>query len=328
MPAYDLPLEELQKYLPDREEPADFDAFWEKTLEEIREVPLKAEYLPVDFGLVNLETYDVTFAGWGGQPVKGWLILPVNVTQPLPCVVEFPSYGGGRGFPLDWLLFPNAGYAYFVMDNRGQGSGWRQGDTPDIFPQGNSPHCPGVMTLGIGDPYTYFYRRLYTDAVRAVKTICEHPLVDRDRIAVTGMSQGGAVSLATGALVPEIHAVLPEAPFLSHFRRATMLVDTPPYNEINNYCQIHRDQVEQVFHTLSYFDSVNFAARANAPALFSVGLMDIIAPPSTVFAAYNWYAAEKEIKVWPFNGHEGGGTYHQIEKLKFLKKVLGASDHS
>lgn len=323
MPAYDLPLEELRLYLPDREEPADFDAFWAGTLAEVQALPLQASYEPVDFGLAGLETYDVTFAGWGGQPVKGWLILPKkNTSRPLPCVVEFPSYGGGRGFPLDWLLYPCAGYACFVMDNRGQGSGWRNGDTPDVFPQGYAPHCPGVMTLGISAPETYFYRRLFTDAVRAVQAVREHPQIDPRRIALTGMSQGGAVALAAGALAPGVRAVLPEVPFLSHFRRATLLVDTPPYNEINNYCQIHRDQVEQVFHTLSYFDAVNFAARGRVPALFSVGMMDVIAPPSTVFAAYNWYAAEKEIKVWPYNGHEGGGTYHQIEKLKFLKNVM------
>ena len=322
MPAYDLPLDELQKYLPEREEPADFDSFWEDTLKDSQAYPINAMYKPIDFCLATLDTYDVTFAGWDGQSVKGWLILPKIAPRPLPCIVEFPSYGGGRGFPLDWLLFASAGYANFIMDNRGQGSGWRQGDTPDLFQQGYSPHSPGVMTLGITSPKTYFYRRLFVDAVRAVLTIAKNPRIDPDRIAVTGMSQGGAVSLAVGALVPTVCAVLPDVPFLSHFRRATMLVDTPPYNEINNYCQIHRDQVEQVFRTLSYFDSVNFAVRGRAPALFSVGLMDVIAPPSTVFAAYNWYAGRKDIKIWHFNGHEGGGTYHQIEKLKFLKKIF------
>ena len=50
--------------------------------------------------------------------------------------------------------------------------------------------------------------------------------------------------------------------------------------------------VEQVFKTLSYFDGVNFAARAHAPALFSVALMDAVCPPATVFAAYNAYTME------------------------------------
>jgi cephalosporin-C deacetylase len=76
--------------------------------------------------------------------------------------------------------------------------------------------------------------------------------------------------------------------------------------------------VEKVFKTLSYFDGMNFAVRANAPALFSVGLMDDICPPSTVYAAYNHYAGSKQIKVYEFNNHEGGAIYQQVEKLKFL----------
>ncbi|MCC6955957.1 MAG: acetylxylan esterase [Anaerolineales bacterium] len=321
MPAYDLPLAELYRYRPERNEPPDFDDFWQATITESGHHPITGTAEPVDFGLAMLETYDVTFSGWGGQPVKGWLIIPSGLSGPAPCVIEFPSYGGGRGFPVDWLTFPCAGYVYFVMDNRGQGSGWRQGDTADLAPEGNSPHTPGVMTLGILDRESYFYRRLFVDALRACRWIKSLPAVNPERIAVTGMSQGGAVSLMAAALEPDLSAVMPDVTFLANFRRATQMVDTPPYNEISLYCQIHRDQVDKVFKTLSYFDVVNFAVRATPPALFSVGLMDTIAPPSTVFAAYNWYGGEKEIKVWPYNGHEGGGSYQTIEKIDYLRRL-------
>ena len=96
-----------------------------------------------------------------------------------------------------------------------------------------------------------------------------------------------------------------------------------PYREISQFCQIHRDRVERVFTTLAYFDGVHFAARARAPALFSVGLMDDICPPRTVFAAYNHYAGPKEIRVWEFNRHEGGGSQHNLEKLSFLARLWG-----
>jgi cephalosporin-C deacetylase len=68
---------------------------------------------------------------------------------------------------------------------------------------------------------------------------------------------------------------------------------------------------------------MNFATRANAPALFSVGLMDDICPPSTVFSAYNHYKAEKQIKVWSYNNHEGGASFQTSEKLAFLAKLWG-----
>ena len=82
--------------------------------------------------------------------------------------------------------------------------------------------------------------------------------------------------------------------------------------------EIHRDQIDTVFNTLSYFDGLNFAVRAKAQALFSVGLMDLTCPPSTVFAAFNHYAGPKKINVWTYNDHEGGEAFQAVEKIKFL----------
>src|ERR1044071_3342234 len=132
MAFFDLPLDQLRSYLPPRDEPADFDAFWQQTLDEARQTPLNPGYAPVDYGLAMLEVFDVTFNGYGGQPIKGWLLLPRQRSGPLPCVIEYIGYGGGRGFPTDWLLWSSAGYAHFVMDTRGQGSGYLKGDTPEI----------------------------------------------------------------------------------------------------------------------------------------------------------------------------------------------------
>ena len=321
MAIFDLPLDELKTYLPTREEPADFDSFWKSTLDEARSHPLNAIFEKVDYGLIAQDTFDVTFSGFGGQPVKGWLILPSQRKGKLPCVVEYIGYGGGRSFAIDWLLWASAGYAHFVMDTRGQGSSWSAGDTPDLYSEGGNPHIPGSMTQGVLDPKHYFYRRVFTDAVRAIEAARNHPEVDASRIAVTGGSQGGGISIAAAGLVPDVVATMPDVPFLCHYRRATELVDTYPYKEIAEYCHIHRDKVDTVFKTLSYFDGVNLGARAKGRTLFSVGLMDQVCPPSTVFAAYNHWAGEKDIKIYPYNGHEGGGSYQTVEKLKFIKAI-------
>jgi cephalosporin-C deacetylase len=318
---FDYSLNVLREYRPERVEPDDFDAFWQRTLAEAREVPLNPVFQPVDVGLHGLETFDVTFNGWGGQPIKGWLQVPRGRSGPLPCVVEYIGYGGGRGFPMDWLLWSAAGFAHFVMDTRGQGSVWLKGDTPDLETGGN-PQSPGFMSRGVLDPDTYYYRRVFTDAVRAVEAARSHPAVD-GRIAVAGASQGGGISLAMSALAGELDAVLADVPFLSHYRRATEITDSNPYHELVVFLRSHPDAVERVFTTLSYFDGVNFAARATAPALVSVALMDDVCPPSTVFAAYNHYAGPKEIRVWPYNLHEGAAPFHRREKLAFLHGLWG-----
>lgn len=323
MAFFDLPLDQLKTYLPDRDEPAGFDVFWQRTLDEARSHPLNATFESVDFGLRNVDTFDVTFSGYCSQRIKGWLLLPKERSgaRRLPCVVEFIGYGGGRGFPTSWLLWSAAGYAHLIMDTRGQGSTWSHGDTPDPEPEGTNPHFPGFMTRGVLKPESYYYRRVFTDGCRAVEAAQSFDAIDPDRIATTGGSQGGGICIAVSGLSPAVKVAMPDVPFLCHFRRATTLMDSSPYLEIQKYCLIHRDKVDDVFRTLSYFDGMNFAARAKAKALFSAGLMDEICPPSTVFAAYNHWAGEKDIRVYQFNHHEGGGEFQAVEKVKFLRSM-------
>ena len=112
-------------------------------------------------------------------------------------------------------------------------------------------------------------------------------------------------------------ATLPDVPFLAYPRRAAEITASFPYGELAQYCRVHHDEIEQVFRTISYIDVVNHAKRTEVPALFSVGLLDDITPASTVFAAFNHYAGPKEIAVYPFSGHEGGGTTPHAEEARF-----------
>ncbi|MCF6468724.1 acetylxylan esterase [Nonomuraea sp. MG754425] len=327
MAHFDLPLDQLEQYRPALPEPADLDAFWAKTLAGTDGPDPAPTAEPVANGLATIDTFDVTFAGFGGHPVRGWLHLPVTRTGPLPAVVEYLGYGSGRGVPHEKRLWACAGYAHLVMDSRGQGA-----DTPDPDPASGDVAAPGFLTRGVLDPERYYYRRLYTDAVRAVAAVRAHPAVDPSRVAVTGTSQGGGIALAVAGLVPDLLAVLPDVPFLCHFPRAATFTDQPPYSEITRYVKLHRGHADTVLRTLSYFDGATLARRATAPALFSVGLMDRICPPSTVYAAFNHYgarhdlpAADKQISVYAFNDHEGGGFEHEAVKLTWLAERIRSS---
>jgi cephalosporin-C deacetylase len=321
MALFDLPLPQLRDYRSASVEPEDFDAFWTETLTEARTHTLDARFEPVGTQLSTVEVYDVTFAGSGGHPVKGWLTLPTGTTGELPLVMTYVGYGGGRGLAHSHLLWASAGFANFVMDTRGQGSASTPGDTPD--PAGSAPAHPGFMTRGIEDPYEYYYRRVFTDAVRAVEAARSHPRTDASRTAVTGISQGGGITIAVSGLVPDLVAVAPDVPFLCDFPRATTLTDKDPYREVGRYLKAHRGRTEQVMGTLAYFDGVHFAARGRAPALFSTALEDQTCPPSTVFAAFNAYTGgDKTIEVYDFNAHEGGGPFHEAAQLGWLPPRL------
>jgi cephalosporin-C deacetylase len=321
MPRFDLSLPELWDYHPPVTEPADFDEFWRSTLAEARVFPAEPRLTRLASPLNQVEVYDLVFPGFAGQPVHAWYLLPAGTNGRLPAVVEYNGYGGGRGLLHERLAWVTAGYAYLVMDTRGQGSVWGSGgDTPD--PNGTGPSVPGFMTRGIERPEDHYYRRVYTDAVRAIDAVRTLERVDPERVVVCGGSQGGGIVLAAAGLAEGLVGAMPEVPFLCHFERAVGMTEEDPYQEIVRYLSVHRDRAEQTFHTLSYLDGVNFAARATAPALFSVGLLDPVCPPSTVFAAFNRYAGDAEIEVYPFNQHEGGGGHHWVRQAAWLERML------
>jgi cephalosporin-C deacetylase len=320
MALVDLPLAALHEYRPPLSAPGDFDVFWRATLDQAREAAWAPELHRVMPELREVEVTDVRFAGFGGHPIAAWLLRPRGATGELPTVVGFNGYGGGRGLPHEHLAWVGAGYGYAFMDTRGQGAWWGSGgETAD--PVGHGASGPGFATRGIESPDSYYYRRVFTDAVRLVETLSDLP--DVGPLAVTGVSQGGGISIAVAGLAPGLVAAMPDVPFGSHWRHSVDSSDEDPYAEVKRYLSVHTSRVDQVFTTLSYFDAVHFAARATAPALFSVGLMDPVCLPSTVFAAFNSWAGPHHIEPYPFAGHEGGGPGHFLKQLDFLDKVVG-----
>ncbi|MFT4233405.1 MAG: acetylxylan esterase [Microbacterium sp.] len=320
MAHFDLPLDQLRTYRSSTGVPDDFDDFWASTLASSRHAgwPVRAE--KIDAALCLVDVYDVTFAGYDGDEVRAWWQVPAG-TAPTAIIVESAGYAGGRGAPAEVGAYPLAGYARLLVATRGQGWNIGGGGATDD-PHGSASSAPGVMTRGIQSPETYYYRRAYTDAVRAVDAARE--LAPGVPVYVTGISQGGGLTIAAAALADDIAGALPDVPFLCDFPRATTLVDTQPYGEIRTYLASHRDEVARAFHTLSYFDGATLAARATAPALFSTALMDETCPPSTVFAAFNaWASDDKDIEVYPFNGHEGGATDHLGKRLTWLRERVG-----
>jgi cephalosporin-C deacetylase len=296
----------LWAYRSEHKEPDDFDAFWQATLAEAANFPLDVRLVPVEANLRTIDVFDVTFAGYGGHPVRAWLRLPRQRTGRLPGIVQFHGYASGRGHAVDDLLWASAGYAHLLVDVRGQGGDHAGGDTGD--PVGAGPSYPGFLTKGIESRETYFYRRVFVDAVRAAQVVRGHDRVDPARVAAVGASQGGGIALAVAGLAPELAGLYAQAPFLCDIRRATLITNSGPYREIGGFLAAHRTYVERAFGTLGYFDGIGFARRATAPAWFSTGLMDEVCPPSTAFGAYHAYAGPKEIRVWEYNGHDAGGS--------------------
>jgi len=316
---------ELERYKPALTKKSDFESFWSETLSTyVAERPEPA-LIKIDSAITEIEIYDVTIPGFNGDFIKGWFLTPKNLLGDRPVVVVFEGYGGGRGNFNEWLFWANCGYPTLVMDTRGQGGGHRRGDTPDgLYPRGSS--SAGFMTMGIDSKEDYYFRRVFSDAVAFVRAAKSLPHVDPTRIITTGGSQGGGIALAAASLAPEVFATMPDVPFLCHIHRAIELTDSYPYQEIVNYCRIHRTDSDQALETLTYFDCMNLVTLAKAHALISIGMHDPICPPDTIFAMRNHYAGPVDTQVWEFNMHEGGASDQNLLQAQWLQALLAKEE--
>lgn len=317
MAFFDLPLAELQHYQPPHTRRNDFETFWQETLAQSTGQPLDIHQEPLDLPYRGAQLTRLSYAGWNGATIVGTYAIPAGV-GPFPALAMYHGYSSSRPDPFDLLSWTSQGYAVLAVDVRGQ-----SGESTDAssYPGG---HAPGYLTLGMHDPAYYYYRGVYIDALRAVAVLAAMPEVDAARVGITGGSQGGALTLATAALSTmyprlkdsgvQVRAAVAEIPFLCHFERAATLVDSEPYQEIARYCRRSGVDAARVFATLSYFDCMNLAGFIAAPTLVTAGLMDMVCPPSTIFAAYNAIQAPKYMVVAPFGEHD---TFPGVPEARF-----------
>ena len=72
-----------------------------------------------------------------------------------------------------------------------------------------------------------------------------------------------------------------------------------------------------------YHDAMNFATRAKAAGIVTVGFIDTTCPPSSVYAAYNALPGKKEIFNDPPSGHAVRAAAGEAMRKAILAHVEG-----
>lgn len=297
MPSIDWPLERMREYRPELYREPDFDEYWRGTLAQAKTQPLNVELIPYDLPGKSVDCFQMFFDAFGAGRVSGWYLRP-RAKGKYPALMQYHGYSGRAQRPLEVLAIAEQGIAVMTMDTRGQ-NGLSEDHTP--YPGG---HFSGWMTKGIRDPQSYYYRYVYADAVRALEALASQPEVDATRIAATGISQGGGITLAAAALSDRLILALPDIPFMCDYRRAIEITPQAPYTEISSFFKHFPAARDQAIKTLSYCDNLNLAPLIQCRTVICNCLWDDICPPSTIFAVYNHITAEKSMEIYPYHKHE------------------------
>lgn len=320
MPQIDMPLDKLQQYQGRNPMPADFDAFWDRGLEEIRRLDPQVELKPAAFQSRQAECFDLWFTSTFGARVHAKYLRPRQRAGRAPCLLQFHGFTGHCGEWNDKLGLVAEGFCVAALDCRGQG-----GESQDHGLLRTSP-CNGHLTRGLSDsdPANLLYRNLYLDTALLARVVCGFAEVDPDRLGAMGGSQGGGLTLACAGLVPGIRKAAPVYPFLCDWKRVwEMDLAKDAYNEIRDYFRrfdpLHQRE-DELWNRLGYIDVQFLARRIKASVMMGVGLMDAICPPSTQYAAYNKIAAPKQTVIYPDFGHEGLPG-HNDRVFQFLKDL-------
>lgn len=317
MPMIDMPLHELQQYQGINPRPHDFDEYWARAMEEMKAQDADLELVPSEFQVPFAECFDLYFTGVRGARIHAKYLRPKQAEKPHPAVVMFHGYSGNAGDWFDKLPYVALGYSVFAMDVRGQG-----GSSEDVGGViGNT--LQGHFIRGLDDHEdNLLFRHIFLDCAQLAYIAMDMPEVDETRVGVTGWSQGGALTIACSALVPEIKRLAPVYPFLSDYKRVwEMDLARGAYEELRIYFRRfdpRHERADEVFTRLGYIDIQHLADRVKGEVLMGVGLMDPTCPPSTQFAAYNKIQAPKQLVIYPDYAHEALPDMHD-KILQFMR---------
>ena len=284
-----------EKLVPTTVEPADFNAFWSKTLEEARWTALnpQRELLP-DRSNEDVNVYQVSFQNirWGSR-TYGILSVPVKPGK-YPALLRVPG-AGVRPYTGDTYTAPTKA---IVLEIGIHGIDVTQPQT--FYDNLMSGALNNYWNFGMDNRDDSYYKRVVVGCVRAVDYIASLPEWDGKNIGVTGASQGGFLSYATAALDKRITFLAAVHPALcDHTASLKGVACGWPHYFYWNKGKGMEKQIE----TSRYYDGVNFVRRITCPAWVSFGYNDDVVPPTTAYATYNILKGQKTLSVYQQTAH-------------------------
>ena len=285
-----------EKITPATTMPADFEAFWQRAIEDARRVPLAPVLtrLP-DRSTPDVDVFHVSFQNQRvGSRLYGMLSVPTKPGK-YPAMLVVPGAGVRPYFPS--VATARRGVIHLAIGIHGIPV-----DRDSLlYNELRATALQTYWTYGIESRDSYYYKRVYVGAVRAGDFIFSLPQFDGTNYVVEGGSQGGGLAIILGAIDPRVKAIASSYPAMS---------DQFGYfaGHAGGWPHIFQDTttmraLQEKKETLRYYDVINFARLLRVPGIYAFGFNDTTVPPTSSYATYNTIMAPKEVLIVPETGH-------------------------
>lgn len=277
--------------------PDDFDAFWAAQKQKLASVPMNPRLKPVDSPKKEFECFDIELDCLGGAPVSGYFARPADAkARSLPALLSV--HGAGVRSSSLASAVGGAGRQMLSLDINAHGI--PNGKPDSYYAELSNKELKDYRAKGRESRDTIYFLGMYLRLIRAIDFLTSQPQWDGKIVIVQGGSQGGGQSIAAAGLDPRVTFIAAGVPALCD-HSGNVAGRTAGWPKIVPISDGKPDA--KALEAARYIDCMNLATRARAGAILSVGFIDNVCPPTSVYATYNNLPGPKEIVAEPLMGH-------------------------
>ncbi|MEN6385041.1 MAG: acetylxylan esterase [Phycisphaerales bacterium] len=288
--------------------PRDFDDFWRKKKQELSEIPMNPVLTSVTSSVNSLAIYDVK-VDCIGMPVRGYYVKPLNASGGgCPAIIFFQGAGVFSAAENRITEYGKEGFIAFEINAHGIPNG----QSEEYYKNLCSTTLLNYQFKGKESRENCYFTGMFLRVMRALEFIKSQPEWDGKHLVAYGTSQGGAQAIAAAGLDSDVTFLFAGVPAMcDHGGVINGWPKLVPITSEGSYDK-------QILETAKYVDCVNFARKAKAEAIFTVGFVDRVCRPTSIYAMYNSYVGNKEIINAPLMEHEFPVSHIEIAKEKIL----------
>lgn len=300
--------------------PADFLAFWQDNIREMRLRPITyTQELAKEYCTDKTDCYLIKLnVDKQGHSIYAYLFIPKGAKQGGHPAVLCPPGAGIKTIkePLRHKYYAEQGFIRMEMEIHGLDPRLSQDTFKDISRAFGS-NGNNYLTNGLDSRERYYMRHVYLSLVRALDFLTQLPQWDGRNLAVQGGNQGGALAIVATALDRRVTHCVVNHPALS---------DMATYNAglTGGYPHFNRTPglyTPATLHTMAYYDVVCFAPHVKATTYMTWGYNDDTCPPTTSYAVWNTLNCPKESLITPINEHWTSDATER-RQMEWIKEKL------